>query len=365
MRNHSSKIKALTVFALAAMLTAVVPFPHAITGFDGAAYAQSDTETETPRVPRPKPDPGEVVEAPETPIENLLDRPPEPLFSDALLPYAPSSSLAAELSSDPNSSVIHLMARLTRDSEPLPSGLVWRVYSETTNDDGRLELVTKSEGGNAEFRLGKGTYLIHTGYGYASAVNRVVLGNKIESKMVTLNAGGIKLNAALDQSSPIRSNVRFDIYGMEFDERGERELIVGDILPGKIVRLNAETYHIVSRYGDTNSVVRADVQVLPGKMTEATLYHNAAEITLKLVNDTGGEAIANTSWSVLNPGGDVVVEATGAFPSFVLATGEYEVIARNNGRLYRNTFNVETGANREVEVLAKTRSDKKPSTKVN
>lgn len=363
MLNHSLRIRKLAICAAMAIAFALPSATSGMFGASGSAWAQS--EETVVRAPREKPSPEELVSEPEAPVENLLDRPPEPLFSDALLPYAPATQGANGFPTDATEGVLYLMARLTRDTDPLTSGLIWRIYSETTNSDGKLELVAKSEGGHGEFRLDPGVYLIHTGYGYATAVNRIVMGRKVESKMVILNAGGVKLNAALDQETPLKANVKFDVYDMEFNERGERRLIVGDIPPETIVRLNADTYHIVSRYGDTNSVVRADVQVLPGKLTEAMLYHDAAEITLKLVNEGGGEAIANTSWSVLSPGGDVVVEATGAFPSFVLATGDYEVIARNNGRLFRDTFEVKNGDDREVEVLASSRSDKAAPAKVN
>ncbi|MDN3719681.1 hypothetical protein QW131_12115 [Roseibium salinum] len=179
-----------------------------------------------------------------------------------------------------------------------------------------------------------------------------MIGKEVMSKMVTLNAGGIKFGASLKDGEELKGRpVSFSIYGREFDERGERDLIASNIKPGSIVRLAADTYHVVSRYGDVNAVVRADIQVLPGKLTEATIFHKAADITLKLVNERGGEAIANTTWSVLSPGGDVVVEAIGAFPDFVLAAGEYEALARNNGRTYLHTFEVVPGHDREVEVV--------------
>ncbi|WP_244299200.1 hypothetical protein [Roseibium aquae] len=310
-----------------------------------------------PQPPRAKPDPNAPVSAAETPIENLLDRPPEPLFSDIPLPFAPASRLGTALTGDQQQGTLYLMAKLTRDSDPLDRGLTWRIYSETTNAEGELELIAKSEGGDAEFRLDPGAYLIHTAFGHATAVNRMVMGREVKAKMVILNAGGIKLDAALDEATPLDGPVTFDIYGMEYDERGERDLIVKDASPGSIIRLSSDTYHIVSRYGDANSVVRADIQVLPGKLTEARVYHKAAEITLKLVNEDGGEAIANTTWSVLSPGGDVVVEAVGAFPSFVLAAGEYEVLARNNDQTFQRKFVVEAGLDREVEVLAKAPED--------
>lgn len=315
----------------------------------GLANAQT---AETPPVPEAKPDLSQPQTSPARSIENLLDREPEPLFSDTLVPYAPAFSSEAGVSEGLNKGAIYLMAKLTRDSKPLYDGLIWRIYSETTNADGRLQLVATSEGGDAEFRLNPGTYLIHTAYGYAQATNRIVIGKEVMSKMVTLNAGGIKFDASLQDGDSLGSEpVSFDVYGMEFDERGERDLIASNVKPGSIVRLNADTYHVVSRYGDVNAVIRADIQVLPGKLTEATIFHKAADITLKLVNERGGEAIANTTWSVLSPGGDVVVEATGAFPDFVLAAGEYEAVARNNGRTYLHTFEVTPGEDREVEVV--------------
>ena len=41
------------------------------------------------------------------------------------------------------------------------------------------------------------------------------------------------------------------------------------------------------------------------------------------MNERGGEARANTQWSVLTPGGDVIKESIGAFPRVILAEGEY------------------------------------------
>jgi len=67
-------------------------------------------------------------------------------------------------------------------------------------------------------------------------------------------------------------------------------------------------YHIVSNYGDTNAVVRSDIRVRTGKLTDVTVGHRAALITLKLVGERGGEAIANTNWSIITPGGDVGID---------------------------------------------------------
>ena len=94
-------------------------------------------------------------------------------------------------------------------------------------------------------------------------------------------------------------------------------------------------------------------RVEAGKLTDVVVTHRAAVITLKLVNNSGGEALANTQWTVLTPGGDVIKESIGAFPRLVLAEGDYHVIARNEGRTYQHDFKVITGVDGEVEVLAR------------
>ena len=99
--------------------------------------------------------------------------------------------------------------------------------------------------------------------------------------------------------------------------------------------------------------VAPDLKVETGKITEATLNHRAATVTLKLVASIGGEAFAGTAFSVLTPGGDVIREAIGAFPSVTLAEGDYVLIARHESEVYTREFKVESGLNRDVEILAK------------
>jgi hypothetical protein len=71
------------------------------------------------------------------------------------------------------------------------------------------------------------------------------------------------------------------------------------------------------------------------------------------VNERGGEARANTQWSVLTPGGDVIKESIGAFPRVILAEGEYRAMARNDNRTYEGAFRVVNGVDGEVEVIAR------------
>ena len=52
---------------------------------------------------------------------------------------------------------------------------------------------------------------------------------------------------------------------------------------------------MVSTYGESNAIQRADLKVENGKVTEATLNHRAATVTLKLVTTPGSEAFAGTA----------------------------------------------------------------------
>ena len=162
----------------------------------------------------------------------------------------------------------------------------------------------------------------------------------------------MKLSALVDQSVLLpNEKVEFDIYSMDYNSQGERIVIAKGIKQDQIVRLNADTYHIVSHYGKANAVVSADVQIQPGKLIEVQMLHSAAEITLKLVNEALGEALIGTTWSVFSEDGEIVAEGNGAFPSHVLATGEYEVVAEHRGKNFKKIFKVEAGIDRVVEVM--------------
>jgi len=166
-------------------------------------------------------------------------------------------------------------------------------------------------------------------------------------------AGGIRLEGRVGDVRIPLGQIAFEIFtGSQFDSN-ERRPIAQNVQTGDVVLLPEGTYYIVSNYGDGNSVVRSDIHIDAGKLTDIVVTHRAAIKTLKLVNNPGGEALANTQWTVLTPGGDVIKESIGAFPRLVLAEGDYHVVARNEGRTYQRDFKVITGVDGEVEVLAR------------
>jgi hypothetical protein len=248
---------------------------------------------------------------------------------------------------------ITLSAQLTDKGADITRGIVWRVFKPEAASDGKLPMVASAHGGTAVFQLEPGSYLVHASYGRAGATKRITVGKDAKRESLVLDAGGLKLDAVLSGGVRIPpKKLRFSIYEGTAEANGDRALIIPDVEPNSVVRLNAGVYHVVSTYGAVNAVIRSDIRVEAGKLTEATVEHRAAEMTMKLVRETGGEAIADTSWSLLNESGDPIKEAVGAFASMVLAEGQYTIIAKNRDRIYQKDFTVVAGQNQEIEVLA-------------
>ena len=251
---------------------------------------------------------------------------------------------------------LDLSAKLTDKGEDVTDGLIWRVFQPIYGVDNKLPLVATSNGGNAHFNLQPGSYIIHVSFGRAYAMKRVSLehGQKL-SENIVLNAGGLELNATIPEGKINPQYLKFSIYSDD-SENDDTALILSDIDAGKIIRLKAGTYHIVSNYGTANATSRSDIRVDAGKITEATMQHHAALVTLKLVRQEGGEALADTSWSITNDAGDIVRETVGAYASLVLAEGEYIAIAKNKDQIYQKVFTVTSGHDEDVDVIANAQS---------
>ena len=245
-----------------------------------------------------------------------------------------------------------LSARFGKGAPLIDGGLTWRVYSARPDSTGKYQLVKEDKSPAPTMVLPTGAYVVHVGFGLATAVKPVTLSGQTVHEDFDLPAGALRLEARVGDVRIPAGQVSFDVYkGSQF-EPGDRRPIADHVMTGNVVAVPEGTYYIVSNYGDANSVVRSDIRVAAGKLTDITVTHRAAAITLKLVSEKGGEALANTAWSVLTPGGDVIKELIGAFPRVILAEGEYRAIARNEGKVYEREFKVVTGVDGDVEVVA-------------
>jgi hypothetical protein len=330
---------------LAGMLISVLAAP---------AAAQMFTDRPPPIPPGSVPDPGSAISLapPSGPASIPL---PAPLTQPSIAP--PSIAIAPPVAPPPGSStagqaVLSLTARYGKDLPVINAGLVWRVFSDRPDETGSFKLIREERGATPNIVLPPGSYVVHVALGLVSAVRAVTLKSETDRESFLLPAGGLRIEGRVGTSKIPQNQISFAVYkGSQF-EVGERAALVPSVAAGDVVLLPEGTYYIISNYGDANSVVRSDIRVQAGKLTDVIITHRAAVITLKLVSGKGGEALANTAWSVITPGGDVIKESIGAFPRVVLSEGEYRAIAKNEGKVYERPFNVVNGVDGEVEVVA-------------
>jgi hypothetical protein len=230
---------------------------------------------------------------------------------------------------------------------------VRRLFRDNAGAGGKATLVSTLREASPTLRLDPGTYYINVAYGRAYLTRKIaVAADKTLKERFVLNAGGFRLVPVLANGEPANSKlISFDVESDERDEYGQRIKVVSGVKAGVVLRLNAGLYSIVSTYGDANAVARADVTVEAGKLSEVSLAHAAATVSFKLVTRGGGEAIADTHWSLTNAKGDTVKESSGALPTHFLAPGNYAVRATHAGRVYKRDFSVEAGDNTLVEVI--------------
>ncbi len=236
-------------------------------------------------------------------------------------------------------------------SRPISRGLVWRVF---TIGDGNTpaKLIQTRREPIPTVRLNPGRYVINAAFGRAHLTQVVDVANRARQNVsFVLNAGGLRVVTKVVGGGIAKDTARYDIFSDERDQSGKRLRVISNARPGLITRLNSGIYHIVSRLGDANALVSAEVAVEAGKLTEAVVSHEAAKVTFKLVKTEAGEAHADTQWIIMTKAGDIIKESAGALPTHVLAPGTYNVSARRAGQDYSRSFAVRSGENVEVEVL--------------
>lgn len=304
--------------------------------------------------------PADIPSGPSLPPQNLA--PPSQTIAPPPAPRGPTlQSLPPAHTPAPTPRAasglgqLAVTARYGPNMPQITNGLHWRVFPAQPDAAGIYRPLKEDRGAAPVFSLPPGDYVVHVGLGLASATRAVNLRADGTRETFEIPAGGLRIEGRVGDARIPRGQIAFDLFpGSQF-EPSDRRAIAQSVAAGDVVVVPEGTYHIVSHYGDANSVVRSDIRIQSGKLIDAVVTHRAAIITLKLVSQYGGEARANTQWSVLTPGGDVVKESIGAFPRVILAEGEYRALARSDDREkpYERTFRVVTGVDTEVEVLAR------------
>jgi hypothetical protein len=284
-----------------------------------------------------------------------LPRPASP--GTGSTPFAPNVTVVPR--SAPSTSVgvleVQLAAFLVNDGPPIDQGLVWNLFQDSDREAVPVKHLRTFREPSPLLRLTPGRYLVNVSFGRANMTRSLTIQpGAPHSERFVLNAGGLRVNALLGDGAPApEMAVSYDIFSGETDQLGNRRRIMSGARPGLIMRLNAGLFHIVSRYGDANAAVSADVTVEAGKLTEVAIAHPGATVTFRLVTRAGGEAQSGAQWAILDAEGEVIKETAGALPTHILAAGSYVITARHSGRVFRQGFTVKPGDVAQVEVVMK------------
>jgi hypothetical protein len=292
-----------------------------------------------------------------------------PFFSlpDSAMPFAPQSGTNPTLMMPGSPARPPAMPQFT-DRTPVAfdakfggangqyvrDALYCRIVSDRPEADGNFALVAESRDAAPTFALRPGAYILHVAYGTYAVSRRIEIGEQPFRDTVAMSAGALRLTGKVGERGIGNTRLSFDIFQGGLFDGGEPKLVMRQAPAGDLIALPEGTYHVVSVYGDANATIRADIRIRAGQVTDATIHHRAADISLRLVQGReGGEPIGNAAWTVLTPGGDVIKESIGAYPQMVLQEGEYLAIARHEGRVFNRKFQVEAGKDMQIEVVAR------------
>src|SRR4051794_16082676 len=183
--------------------------------------------------------------------------------SGNLPPGAPTASQA----------VLSLTARYAKDGPAIANGLVWRVFADKPDETGTFKLIREERGATPNIVLPPGSYVVHVALGLVSAVRAVSLKAETDRVAFVLPAGGLRIEGRVGSSKIPPNQISFALYkGSQFEggAAAERQSLVPNVAAGDVALLPEGTYYIISNYGDANSVVRSDIRVQAGKLTDVT-----------------------------------------------------------------------------------------------
>ena len=281
---------------------------------------------------------------------------------------------SAEAQRADGSATLRTSAMLGANGAPLEAGLRWRIFSAHADADGSHPLLVESALARPAFTLPAGDYILHVSFGLASATKGVSLGTgELRDKTLAISGGALRIGATIGAARSIRPMFRSRSTspsattprpnsstrrrGWAKSSACPREPITLSrpiSTPSASARWPRQGHGRRRRRARAHQLDRFRRCPCRGRQDcRLTLKHRFAKLTIKLVKTHEGEALANTTFTVLTPGGDIIRELIGAFPSLVLAEGEYVVIARHDAKTYQSTFNVQSGLDQDVEVIAK------------
>ena len=207
-----------------------------------------------------------------------------------------------------------------RTCRNINGGLVWRIFADRPDETGTFKMLREDRGADAEHRAAarqlRRPCLARTGQRGARSEPQA---RNRSRRLFCSAAGGLAHRRAA--SAPARSrrtrsrspSTRAASSMAASARRCVPSVAAGDVRAAAGGHLLHRLELWRRQFGGAFRYPR------PGRQAHRRDRHPPRRgHHLEAVSDKGGEALANTAWSVINPGGDVIKELIGAFPRVVL-----------------------------------------------
>ncbi len=306
-------------------------------------------------------------------IENA-DQPKTPVIGDgkiATIERSNRSEIATALIENPlkpnillinkdapkGSEGLALVARLASDSPPLTTNIKWEIYNFIKSSDGNRAQIVTSDVAQPMLPLAPGKYIVRAVFGVSSTAKVIEISEtQMTSATFILNTGGIRVKPLLIAGEPPAGKVpRQWIYLASTPQsQTSAQLVATADDPKQIHQLNAGTYELISKFGTVNAIVKTNVTVSPGLLTDVEISHKAGIVQFKLFKKwRGGEELTDVVWKLFDEEGKEVASNITANSGEIIAPGRYKVAAQYNSKTYTRMFRIKPGRKKLVQVVAR------------
>jgi len=116
----------------------------------------------------------------------------------ALPSQSPQAPLAAMPMVPAGQVALSLGARFGKEAPAIGGGLTWRIYAAKTEPGAAFKLIKEDKSASPTMVLSAGNYIVHVGFGLATAVRPVTLRGATVREDFDLPAGGLRLEGRVN-----------------------------------------------------------------------------------------------------------------------------------------------------------------------
>ena len=250
-----------------------------------------------------------------------------------------------------------LVAKLASDSPPLTTNIKWEIYNFIKSSDGNRAQIVTSDVARPMLPLAPGKYIVRAVFGVSSTAKVIEISEtQMTSATFILNTGGIRVKPLLIAGEPPAGKVPRQWIYLASTPQGQAssQLVATADDPEQIHQLNAGTYELISKFGTVNAIVKTNVTVSPGLLTDVEVSHKAGIVQFKLFKKwRGGEELNDVMWKLFDEEGMEVASNITANSGEIIAPGRYKVAAHYNSKIYTRMFRIKPGRKKLVQVVAR------------